>query len=127
VKLDGIWRGDAFYPGKPSCNGAESCRKHHKTKPIRRTRNGEGAKGGRFTGSTDDTGPMKPGNRVEGKSLEIRKVTFKKNIIFRDPAGIDRMVTDTSDMESILNVSRPGHFFKVVKGMWEAVDERQLW
>ena len=33
-----------------------------------------------------------------GKSLEIRKVTFKKNIICRDPAGIDRMVTDTSDI-----------------------------
>ena len=69
---------------------------------------------------------MKPGNRVEDKSLEIRKVTFKKNIICRDPAGIDRMVTDTSDMESILNVSRPEHFLKVVKEMWEAVDERQL-
>ncbi len=125
MKLDGIWRGDASYPGKPSCNGAESCCKHHKTDPIRRTRNGKGAKGGRFTESTDDTGPMKPGNRVEDKSLEIRKATFKKNIICRDPAVIERMATDTSDMESILNVSRPGHFLKVVKGMWEVVNERQ--
>ena len=30
---------------------------------------GQGAKGGRFTGSTDDSGPMKPGNRAEDKTL----------------------------------------------------------
>jgi hypothetical protein len=56
------------------------CRRYHKTVPIRRTRNGKGAEGGRFTGSTDDTGPKKPGNSVEEKTLEIRKETFKKNI-----------------------------------------------
>jgi hypothetical protein len=29
--------------------------------------------GGRFTGSTDESGPMKPGNSVEEKTLRIRK------------------------------------------------------
>ena len=35
---------------------------------------GQGTEGGRFTGSTDDLGPMKPGNRVEDKTLTIRKL-----------------------------------------------------
>ncbi len=33
----------------------------------------EGAKGGRSTGSTEDSGPTKPGNSVEDKTLTIRK------------------------------------------------------
>ena len=32
-----------------------------------------GTKGGRFTGSTDESGPMKPGNSVEEKTLRIGK------------------------------------------------------
>ena len=28
-----------------------------------------GAEGGRFTGSTEDSGPVKPGNSVEDKTL----------------------------------------------------------
>ena len=32
-----------------------------------------GTEGGRFTGSTDESGPMKPGNSVEEKTLRIRK------------------------------------------------------
>jgi hypothetical protein len=32
-----------------------------------------GAEGGRFTGSTEDSGPVKPGNSVEDKTLTIRK------------------------------------------------------
>ena len=35
---------------------------------------GQGTEGGRFTGSTDDSGPLKPGNRVEGKTLTTRKI-----------------------------------------------------
>ena len=31
-----------------------------------------GAEGGRFTGGTDDSGPMKPGNSVEDKTLKTR-------------------------------------------------------
>jgi len=32
-----------------------------------------GIEGGRFTGSTDELGPMKPGNGVEEKTLMIGK------------------------------------------------------
>jgi len=35
---------------------------------------GKGAKGGRFTGSTDDSEPMKPGNSVEDKTLTTGKM-----------------------------------------------------
>jgi len=34
---------------------------------------GVGAEGGRSTGSTEDSGPMKPGNRAEGKTLKTRR------------------------------------------------------
>jgi hypothetical protein len=33
----------------------------------------EGTEGGRFTGSTDEAGPMKPGNSVEDKTLKTRQ------------------------------------------------------
>ena len=35
---------------------------------------GQGTEGGRFTDSTDDSGPMKPGNSVEDKTLTTRKL-----------------------------------------------------
>ena len=35
---------------------------------------GQSTEGGRFTGITDDSGPKKPGNRAEGKTLKTRKV-----------------------------------------------------
>jgi hypothetical protein len=41
---------------------------------------GQGTEGGRFTDSTDDSGPMKPGNSVEGKTLTIRKTGHRKNV-----------------------------------------------
>ena len=34
----------------------------------------QGTEGGRFTGSTDDSGPMKPGNRAEDKTLKTWKL-----------------------------------------------------
>jgi hypothetical protein len=34
---------------------------------------GQGTEGGRFTGSTDDSGPTKPGNRAEDKTLKTWK------------------------------------------------------
>ena len=73
MKLDGIWGGDASYPGKPSCAGIYSCQRYYKTKPTRRPRSGEGAEGGRFTDSTNDSEPMKPGNSVEDKTLTTGK------------------------------------------------------
>jgi len=74
VKPDGIWGGGASYPGKPYWPGVERCERRHKTEPKRRTRSGEGPEGGRFTGSTEDSGPMKPGNSVEEKTLTTREV-----------------------------------------------------
>jgi hypothetical protein len=35
---------------------------------------GKGTEGGRFTDSTDDLGPKKPGNRAEDKTLKTWKV-----------------------------------------------------
>ena len=35
---------------------------------------GQGTKGGRFTGTTEDSGPKKPGNRVEDKTLKTWKL-----------------------------------------------------
>jgi len=72
VKGDEIWRGGASYPGKPSCTGNKS----HKTESCEgEPGTAEGAEGGRFTGSTYDSGPKKPGNRVEDKTLKIGKST----------------------------------------------------
>ena len=68
VKLDGIRGGGTTYPGKPSCSDTGGRQRCHKTEPSRRTRSGKGAEGGRFADSTDDSGPEKPGNRVEGKT-----------------------------------------------------------
>jgi len=35
---------------------------------------GQGTEGGRFTGSTDDSGPTKHGNRAEDKTLKTWKL-----------------------------------------------------
>lgn len=40
---------------------------------MRRPRSGYGPEGGRFTDSTDDSGPVNPGNGVEGKILKTRR------------------------------------------------------
>ena len=41
---------------------------------------GQGTEGGRFTDSTDNSGPMKPGNRVEDKTLTTGKAGGRKNV-----------------------------------------------
>jgi hypothetical protein len=41
---------------------------------------GQGTEGGRFTDSTEDLGPMKPGNRAEDKTLTIGKTGRRKNV-----------------------------------------------
>ena len=41
---------------------------------------GQGTEGGRFTDSTDNSGPMKPGNRVEDKTLTTGKIGRRKNV-----------------------------------------------
>ena len=40
----------------------------------------QGTEGGRFTDRTDDSGPMKPGNRVEDKTLTTGKTGCHKNV-----------------------------------------------
>ncbi len=74
VKLDGIWGGSASYPGKASCAGIDVAKGIIKPNRIGEPEAGLGTEGGRFTGCTDDSGPMKPGNRVEDKTLTIRKL-----------------------------------------------------
>jgi len=44
-----------------------------KLKPHRRTRSGGVCRGWQFTGGTEDSGPMKPGNSVEDKTLTTRE------------------------------------------------------
>jgi len=44
----------------------------------RRTLSGEGAERGRSTGNTNDSGPMKPGNSVEDKTLTTGKQKTEK-------------------------------------------------
>ena len=41
---------------------------------------GQGTEGGRFTDSTDNSGPMKPGNSVEDKTLTTGKTERRKNV-----------------------------------------------
>jgi hypothetical protein len=41
---------------------------------------GQGTEGGRFTDSTEDSGPMKPGNSVEDKTLTTEKTERRKNV-----------------------------------------------
>jgi hypothetical protein len=41
---------------------------------------GQGTEGGRFTGSTDDSGPMKLVNRAEDKTLTTGKTERRKNV-----------------------------------------------
>jgi len=51
-----------------------------KLHPQRRPRGGEGAEGVRFTHSIEDSGPEKPGNGVEEKTLTTRETERGKTI-----------------------------------------------
>jgi hypothetical protein len=57
-------------PGSPPALEREAVAGSIKPTLKRRPRNGEGAEGGRSTGSTEDSGPEKPGNSVEEKTLK---------------------------------------------------------
>ncbi|MCP5007055.1 MAG: hypothetical protein GY941_24390 [Planctomycetes bacterium] len=80
MKLDGIWGGSASYPGKPSCAGIYVAQGIIKPNRIGEPEAGQGTEGGRFTDSTEDSGPMKPGNSVEDKTLTTRKAGHGKNV-----------------------------------------------
>jgi hypothetical protein len=63
--------------GSPPVLTLRSAGDVRKPDPIRRTRRGLGAEGGRFTSITEDSGPVKPGNHamgvMEGKTLKTRQ------------------------------------------------------
>ena len=48
---------------------------------------GQGTEGGRFTDNTEDSGPMKPGNSVEGKTLTTGKTGRRKNVEAGEPVA----------------------------------------
>ena len=64
---------------------------------------GQGTEGGRFTGRIDDSGPMKPGNSVEDKTLNTRL------------KGINMLKKKS--------VCRRLAILKALSGLGEAVDE----
>ena len=58
------------YPGKSCCSGSESFREESSNGPEKgETLIGEGTEDGRSACSTEDSGPEKPGNSVEEKTL----------------------------------------------------------
>ena len=58
------------YPGKSSCSGSGSFREESSNGPERgETLIGEGTEDGRSACSTEDSGPEKPGNSAEEKTL----------------------------------------------------------
>ena len=66
---------------------------------------GLGTEGGRSTSSTEDSGPMKPGNRVEDKTLKTRRRGKRKPIFDREPAACDGQ--HTSDPGLVLKPGQP--------------------
>ena len=75
VKLDGIWGGGAILPGEVLLFWL----REFPGGVIKRTREGEtligeGTEDGRSACSTEDSGPEKPGNSVEEKTLTTRHI-----------------------------------------------------
>jgi hypothetical protein len=66
---------------------------------------GQGAEGGRFVGSTEDSGPMKPGDSVEDKALTTRRKKKDGKVFDREPAACDGQ--HTSDPEPVLKPGWP--------------------
>ena len=77
----------ASYPGKhwDSKGAKDSIKQTCEGEPEA----GQGAKGGRFTGSTEEAGPMKPGNRAEDKTLKTRKKKKRRKGTDREPTACD--------------------------------------
>ena len=61
--------------GSPPDLASKAAEDAIKPKPTRRTRSGKGSEGGRFADCTEDSGPVKPGNRAEEKTLTTRERT----------------------------------------------------
>ena len=86
------------YPGKPSCSAG----RYGRRKPNRKGRSpsGEGAEGGRSADRTDDSGPVKPGNSVEDKTLTTEKQGSK------DQCPAPRFRENSSTQENALWVRK---------------------
>jgi len=84
---------------------------------------GQGTEGGRFADSTEDSGPKKPGNRVEDKTLKTWKVwALQESIGRRTCRQDDGTISSTlCRCGTLPNQGIPN----IVIGMWEAVDERR--
>jgi hypothetical protein len=59
---------------------------------------GLGTEGGRSTRSTEDSGPMTPGNRAEDKTLKTRKRDKRRTVLGREPAACDGQQTTVKTM-----------------------------
>jgi hypothetical protein len=95
--------------------------------PIKPNREGEpeagmGTEGGRFARSTEESGPMKPGNRAEDKTLRTRKEEKKE-----DRSSTENPPLATVNTHLIPDRSRSLGSPIVVIGMWEVADERRAW
>jgi hypothetical protein len=78
-----------------------------------------GAEGDRFTGSTEDSGPMKPGNSVEDKTLTTGEVKRKRNGKAENPP----LTTVNTQLTKCFRRSAPDELTTSVDA-WEVVDER---
>lgn len=82
---------------------------------------GLGTEGGRSTSSTEDSGPMTPGNRAEDKTLKTRRRAIEGRSSTENPP------LATVNTHLILDRSRSLDVSKVAVGTWEVVDERRDW
>ncbi len=86
---------------------------------IKRTRGGSPpergrTEGGRSVGSTDDSGPMKPGNSVEDKTLKTgEELRMSLSFIMTWEATDERRYKQRGRVDIVLNVTR---FLKTMKG-----------
>jgi len=122
VKSDGIQGGWCVLPSEAFlCWGANVVKD-----PIKPIREGKpeavlGIEGGRSTGSTDDSGPMKPGNRAEDKTLKTRKELKEGRSATENPP------LATVNTHLIPDRNRSLGSSTVAVGLWEVVDERREW
>ncbi len=70
MKPDGIWGGGASYPGKPSCPIVAGCQRRQQNRLDEEISKRGGAEGGRFTDSTNDSGPRKRWQQRGGENPE---------------------------------------------------------
>jgi len=94
--------------------------------PIKPNREGEpeagmGTEGGRFARSTEESGPTKPGNRAEDKTLRTRNEGKEGRSSTENPP------LATVNTHLIPDRSRSLGSPIVVIGLWEVADERRAW